>query len=70
MSRRGRLHVPNGVYYVTQRSSARQPIFTEPSDYAIFEQLLARMSLRCRTRVLAFCWTRGAIQMAVQVMDG
>jgi len=61
MSRRSRLHVPGGVYYVVQRSNARQPIFTDAADYAIFEQLLATMLARCRARVHAFCWEVDAI---------
>ena len=69
MSRQSRLHVPGGVYCVVQRSNARQPIFQEPGDYAIFEQLLAAMLARCRTRLHAFCWEEHAVHMAVQVAD-
>ncbi|MBX5460120.1 MAG: transposase [Steroidobacteraceae bacterium] len=69
MSRRSRLHVPGGLYYVVQRGNARQPIFTDASDYATFEQLLAAMILRCRTRVHAFYWTRDAIHFVVQIAD-
>ena len=69
MSRRSRLHVPGGVYYVVQRSNARQPIFTDAADYAIFEQLLATMLARCRARVHAFCWEVDAIHLALQVTD-
>ena len=42
MSRRSRLHVPGGLYYVVQRGNARQPIFSDASDYATFEQLARR----------------------------
>ena len=69
MSRRSRLHVPEGVYYVVQRSNARQPIFTEPADYATFEKLLSTMLVRCRVRVHAFCWEIDAIRMVVQISD-
>ena len=69
MSRRSRLHVPGGVYYVVQRSNARQPIFTDAADYAIFERLLATMLARCRARVHAFCWEVDAIHLALQVTD-
>ena len=69
MSRRSRLHVPGGLYYVVQRGNARQPIFTDASDYATFEQLLAAMVVRCRTRVHAFYWTKDAIHFAVQIAD-
>lgn len=69
MSRRSRLHVPGGLYYVVQRGNARQPIFADASDYATFEQLLAAMVVRCRTRVHAFYWTKDAIHFAVQIAD-
>ena len=69
MSRRSRLHVPEGVYYVVQRSNARQPIFTDPSDYATFERLLSTMLVRCRVRVHAYCWEMDAIRLIVQISD-
>ncbi len=69
MSRRSRLHVPEGVYYVVQRSNARQPIFTEPADYATFERLLSTMLVRCRARVHAYCWELDAIRLIVQISD-
>ena len=69
MSRRARLHVPEGVYYVVQRSNARQPIFTDPADYATFERLLSTMLVRCRVRVHAFCWEMDAIRLVVQISD-
>ena len=69
MSRRSRLHVPEGVYYVVQRSNARQPIFTEPADYATFERLLSTMLVRCRMRVHAFSWEIDAIRLVVQIAD-
>jgi putative transposase len=69
MSRRSRLHVPEGVYYVVQRSNARQPIFTDPADYLTFERLLATMLARCRARVHAYCWETGAIHLVVQISD-
>jgi len=61
--------VPGGVYYVVQRSNARQPIFTDAADYAIFERLLATMLARCRARVHAFCWEVDAIHLVLQVAD-
>lgn len=69
MSRRSRLHVPGGVYYVVQRSNARQPIFTDAADYAIFERLIGITVARCRARVHAFCWQVDAIHLVLQVAD-
>jgi REP element-mobilizing transposase RayT len=61
--------VPEGVYYVVQRSNARQPLFTDPADYPTFERLLATMLVRCRARVHAFCWETDAIRLVVQISD-
>ena len=69
MSRRYRIHVPGGVYYVVQRSDLSQPIFTDAADYAIFERLLSTALARCRARVHAFCWEPDAIHLALQVAD-
>ena len=41
MSRRQRLHVPGGTYYVVQRGSTTRPIFSQHQDYQLFERLLA-----------------------------
>src|SRR5262249_3928245 len=69
MSRRSRLHVPDGVYYVVQRSNARQPFFTEVSAYPAFEGLLWTMLVRCRVRAHAYCWDTDAIHLVLQVSD-
>ena len=69
MSRRSRLHVPGGVYYVVQRSNARQPIFTDEADYATFERLLSTMLVRCRVRAHAYCWETDAIHLVLQISD-
>jgi len=67
MSRRQRLHIPHAMYYVVQRGSEHQPIFTTPSDYAMFERLLTGALRRTRTTVHAYCWTPQAIHMLVQI---
>src|ERR1700749_1260508 len=69
MSRRSRLHVPDGMYYVVQRSNARQPIFAEPDDYLTFERLLSSMLARCRVRAHAYCWEKEAIHLVLQITD-
>ncbi|HKT74932.1 MAG TPA: helix-turn-helix domain-containing protein [Steroidobacteraceae bacterium] len=69
MSRRSRLHVPGGIYYVVQRSGTRQSIFSDDSDYTSFEELLAIMLARCRTRAHAYRWESSAIHLVVQIAD-
>ena len=67
MSRRQRLHVPGGTYYIVQQGSAHQPIFSRAEDYELFERLLAAALNRTDSRLHAFCWTPNAIHMAVQI---
>jgi REP-associated tyrosine transposase len=69
MSRRQRLHIPGGVYYVLQRGSVHQPIFSQPDDYALFERLLATALRRTDARVHAYCWTPTQIHLLVQIQE-
>ncbi|HVO45467.1 MAG TPA: transposase [Steroidobacteraceae bacterium] len=69
MSRRARLHVAGGIYYVIQRSGVRQPIFADASHYAMFERLLATSLERSRSRVHVYCWLPDAIHLVVQVAE-
>ena len=67
MSRRQRLHVPRGTYYVVQRGSTHQPVFARQEDYPVFERLLAAGLRRNGTSVHAYCWTPQAIHLLVQI---
>jgi REP element-mobilizing transposase RayT len=67
MSRRQRLHVPGGTYYVVQRGSTTRPIFTQQQDYALFERLLATALRRTGARLHAYCWMPDAIHLALQI---
>lgn len=67
MSRRQRLHVPGGTYYVVQRGSTTRPIFSQPQDYQLFERLLATALRRTGARLHAYCWTPDAIHLALQI---
>jgi REP element-mobilizing transposase RayT len=67
MSRRQRLHVPGGTYYVVQRGSSTRPIFSQLQDYRLFERLLATALRRTGARLHAYCWTPDAIHIALQI---
>lgn len=69
MSRRQRLHVPGGTYYVVQQGSSRHPIFSRLDDYTLFERLLAAALKRTGARVHAYCWTADAIHFVLQIED-
>ncbi len=67
MSRRQRLHVAGGTYYVVQHGNAHHPIFSQPEDYALFERLLATGLRRTNARVHGYCWTPQAIHLILQI---
>lgn len=69
MSRRQRLHVPGGTYYVVQQGSAHRPVFSGPDDYELFEQLLAAALSRTGAHLHAYCWTADSIHLALQIDD-
>jgi putative transposase len=67
MSRRLRLHVPGGTYYVVQTGAGGNPIFDRAEDYRLFEQLLAA-TLRCtRSTLHAYCWLPDSIHCAITI---
>lgn len=69
MSRRQRLHVPGGTYYIVQQGSIHQPIFSQPEDYRLFERLLAAALNRTDSRLHAYCWTPNAVHLVVQINE-
>ncbi len=69
MSRRQRLHIRGGTYYVVQHGNNYRPVFSQPEDYALFERLLASTASRTGTRIHAYCWTTQAIHFVAQIED-
>ena len=69
MPRLPRLHVPGGLYHVVLRGNHRQPIFHEPSDRTLLEDLVAEGLERFGARVHAYCWMTNHVHLAVQVAD-
>ena len=41
MARLSRIVIPDAPHHVTQRGNRRQPLFSEPGDYALYRDLLA-----------------------------
>jgi len=69
MSRRPRIQIAGGTYYLLQASSRHQPLFVHEDDYAHLEQLLASAVRRTRTRVFAYCWLSHELHLAVRTHD-
>jgi putative transposase len=55
MARLARIVVPGHPHHVTQRGNRRQPIFFEPSDYALYRDLLAEQCRKAAVEVWAYC---------------
>jgi len=67
MSRRRRIHVPGGTYYVRQLGSQEYPLFIEAGDYRLFEQVLQITLDNTSARLHAYCWTPEAIHLALTI---
>jgi putative transposase len=55
MARLGRVVVPGFPHHVTQRGNRRQQVFFEPSDYALYRDLLAERCRKASVEVWAYC---------------
>lgn len=66
MSRKPRVHVNGGFYHVIFRGNARQDMFLEEADYAIWRSTVSRAFNDYGHRLHAFCWMTNHVHMAVQ----
>jgi putative transposase len=55
MARLGRIVAAGFPHHVTQRGNRRQTIFFEPSDYALYRDLLAERCRKASVEVWAYC---------------
>jgi REP element-mobilizing transposase RayT len=69
MSRRLRLHVAGGTYYVTQAVANGDAIFRHPEDRRAFERLLGAALRRTRSTLLAYCWRPDSIHCAIRIEE-
>lgn len=69
MPRKARLHVAGGIYHVTLRGNAREPIFFREKDRDRLNQLFAKGLQRYQCRLHAFCWMTNHLHAAIQVSD-
>lgn len=69
MSRKARLHVPGGFYYVSHRCTAEHQFFTNPEDYAKLNVFIAAKLKSLRMRAHAYCWLPREIHLLVEVSD-
>ena len=55
MARLGRIVAPGFPHHVTQRGNRRQKVFFEPSDYALYRDVLAERCRKASVEVWAYC---------------
>jgi putative transposase len=67
MSRRKRVHVDGGTYYVVQHGSAQQPVFAAPDDYADFVRMLASTLSQTRATLHAYACLPLSMLLVLQV---
>jgi putative transposase len=65
MPRIHRIQVPDVPYHVTQRGNARQQVFFETQDYALYLDLLSRASEAAGLRVWAYCLMPNHVHLLV-----
>jgi REP element-mobilizing transposase RayT len=67
MPGRRRVHVDGGTYYIVQRGSRQQSIFSTRQDYGEFARILASTLARTRTNLHAYAFLPLAVHLVVQV---
>ncbi|MFT5045253.1 MAG: putative transposase, partial [Porticoccaceae bacterium] len=69
MARKPRIHFPNAVYYVILKGLEEEPIFKSVADRRAWEVLVEEGAGRFGHKILAYCWAKDHVQMALQVSD-
>ncbi len=67
MSRRPRIHVPQGTYYVFRPLDPDAMGSLQPDDYAFIENLLPATLRHTGIRLLGYCWMPDAMHFALRV---
>src|SRR5262245_30744595 len=67
MSRRRRVHVDGGTYYVVQQGSVTQPVFGARDDYAEFVRILASTISQAHASLHAYACLPLSMHLVVQV---
>jgi len=67
MSRRARLHVSGGFYYVSQRCRSGDRLFGCAEDYAKFSEFLGKALKPLKMRIHGYCWLLHEFHLLVEV---
>jgi REP-associated tyrosine transposase len=66
MPRPPRVHVPNGIWHVTQRATDDEVLFRVPDDYRAFLQLFAVTATWARWVVHDYCLMTNHVHLLIQ----
>jgi hypothetical protein len=69
MARRNRINFTSAIVYVAIRGHRNAELFGERRDCERFQVLLGRALVRCRARLLAYCWLPNSAHLAVRLSD-
>jgi REP-associated tyrosine transposase len=61
-----RVHIPNAVYHVTQRSTDREALFVDDDDFGTFCELLDLAATRAPWKLHAFCLMTNHVHLLIQ----
>lgn len=69
MARKPRIHFPGAVYHVILKGLENQSIFKNVANRRAWEVLVEEGADRFGHKILAYCWAKDHVQMALQVSD-
>jgi REP element-mobilizing transposase RayT len=69
MARHNRIHFTGAVVYVVVRGRKEAALLTEQRDFERFQSLVGRALVRCRARLLAYCWLPNAAHLVIRLSD-
>lgn len=69
MARKPRIHFPGAVYHVILKGLENESIFKNVADRRAWEVLVEEGADRFSHKILAYCWAKDHVQMALQVGD-
>jgi len=69
MARKPRIHFPGAVYHVILKGLENEAIFKSVADRRAWEVLVEEGVERFGHQILAYCWAKDHVQMALQVSD-
>jgi putative transposase len=69
MARHNRIHITGAVVYVVVRGRKGAVLPAEDRDCERFESLVSHALVRCRARLLAYCWLPNAAHLVIRLSD-